>query len=180
MNSEERKKRNLIAEARELIAHTRTYNFGMRSADKLAHEVAPALADALEASLTVPDGDARETVMKAIRAGREARQEWWTVAEDVSDPPSDDDFIADAILATFPVLSRAVAPEPEWEYNTQAENGFLYSETTQEDAQLSAEMSRRVHDYPGSTTTRLIRHVVRRRKAGPWEPLTVGGESDGE
>jgi len=39
----------LIAEARRLIAHTRTYNFGMRSADKLAHKVAGELADALEA-----------------------------------------------------------------------------------------------------------------------------------
>lgn len=40
----------LIAEARELIAHCRTYNFGMWSADKLTHEVAGKLADALEAA----------------------------------------------------------------------------------------------------------------------------------
>lgn len=39
---------SLIAEARRLIAHTRTYNFGMWSADKLAHKVAGQLADALE------------------------------------------------------------------------------------------------------------------------------------
>ena len=38
----------LIAEARELIAHCATYNFGMYSADKLAHEVAGKLVDALE------------------------------------------------------------------------------------------------------------------------------------
>jgi hypothetical protein len=39
----------LITEARNLIAHCATYNFGMRTADKLAHEVAGLLADALEA-----------------------------------------------------------------------------------------------------------------------------------
>lgn len=49
---------DLIAEARGLIAHTRTYNFGMWSADKLAHEVAGNLADALEA--TVKEMHARE------------------------------------------------------------------------------------------------------------------------
>jgi hypothetical protein len=39
---------DLIAEARRLIANCATYNFGMYEADKLAHEVAGKLADALE------------------------------------------------------------------------------------------------------------------------------------
>lgn len=38
----------LISEARKLIAQCMTYNFGMYDADKLAHEVAGNLADALE------------------------------------------------------------------------------------------------------------------------------------
>ena len=41
---------DLIAEARALIADCATYNFGMRNADKLAHEVAGKLADALESA----------------------------------------------------------------------------------------------------------------------------------
>lgn len=40
----------LIADARILIDDCRTYNFGLRNADRLAHEIAPRLADALEAA----------------------------------------------------------------------------------------------------------------------------------
>lgn len=43
---------DLIAEARILIADCRTYNFGLRNADRLAHEIAPRLADALEVLTT--------------------------------------------------------------------------------------------------------------------------------
>lgn len=43
------KNEELIAEAKRLIADCSTYNFGMRNADRLAHEVAPKLVDALEA-----------------------------------------------------------------------------------------------------------------------------------
>lgn len=64
----------LIAEARKLIADCATYNFGMRNADKLAHEVAGKLADALEAAQ--PQGEYHEGLEEGIKIGRvEAAQQ---------------------------------------------------------------------------------------------------------
>lgn len=168
-------------------AHRLQGEGGNRSETEMADRL-KRWADALSA-LTAPDGDVREQLIQLALAhlpilgvagtGKIVGcrcmdrvfvrgQETWA------------EHIADAILATFPELSRAAALEPEWEYSSRAENGFLYEVTNLEDAELSARNSRQVHGYPGSTTPHLIRHVVRRRKAGPWEPLPVGGETDGE
>ena len=59
----------LIAEARRLIADCATYKFGMRNADKLAHEVAGQLADALEAQSAPLVADSREAVRLAVHQG---------------------------------------------------------------------------------------------------------------
>ena len=56
----------LIAEARKLIAHCRTYNFGLRGADRLAHDIAPKVVDALENAPAEPEwewGYAGETLV---------------------------------------------------------------------------------------------------------------------
>jgi hypothetical protein len=62
----------LIAEARRLIADCATYNFGMRNADKLAHEVAGKLADALEKSVSLAADRDRATAERAWDEGNKA------------------------------------------------------------------------------------------------------------
>lgn len=72
--------------------------------------------------------------------------------------------MADAILAAFPVLSRAAAPEPEWEYARQNRYGMVCEpDDSREQAEYRASLG-------GGYDT-----VVRRRPAGPWLP--VGGEN---
>ncbi len=81
-----------------------------------------------------------------------------------------DETLPDAILAAFPVLSRAAAPEPEWEYATtqwgsdrQPHGRLTRGEITPE--QWFAELGDR-EDL----------ELVRRRKAGPWLPVGGGDE----
>lgn len=73
----------------------------------------------------------------------------------------------------LPMLSRAAAPEPEWEYQWgepgESFEGFD-SYATEELARAEMELD---SEYPSHS-------VMRRRKAGPWEPLQVGSETDGE
>lgn len=45
----------LLGEAQALIADCKTYNFGLRNADKLAHDVAPRLVEALAAQNAAMD-----------------------------------------------------------------------------------------------------------------------------
>lgn len=135
------------------------------------------LADALEASLTVPDGDVRELIARTLfiasddfafadrmakawdAPGPHGRQRWYNYA--------------DAILAAFPVLGTA-APEPEWEYGTAhaddpqaVDMGY-----TLEGAQ------RRVAQWNAADLER--KGIVVRAPKRVWESLPVVGESDGE
>lgn len=69
----------LIAEARKLIQHCRTYNFGLHGADRLAHDIAPQLVDALENAPAEPEwewGYAGETLIGVhTAASQEAARE---------------------------------------------------------------------------------------------------------
>lgn len=123
------------------------------------------------AAPTPQEGDARERLRRGVARG---------AFEDFADYPLDGEIalverVADAILAAFPVLSRAAAPEePEWEYGLRTrsrshpERGFFSYAGDPETARAMYEATR--EDCDGI--------IVRRRKTGPWLP--VGGETDGE
>lgn len=88
---------------------------------------------------------------------------------------------ADAILAAFPVLSRAAAPEPEWEYGYTSKWGICRRGNNVVAAEQDASTLRRSIEM-GRESGDLEHHgkVMRRARLapGPWEPLPVGGEND--
>ena len=59
-------------------------------------------------------------------------------------------------------------PESEWEYRVVTPGGTIWLQT-----QVLGQAFASAEANPGDA-------VERRRKAGPWEPLPVGGETDGE
>jgi len=79
--------RVLIAEAKRLIAHCKTYNFGMWSADRLAHEVAPELVGALEAR-QVDEARIRTLIDRAILHASEevglSNDERWEIRDEAT------------------------------------------------------------------------------------------------
>jgi len=125
-------------------------------------EVFSALADALSA-FTVPDGDTRERLLRLISEYMPGRD---------GIPKVQDVWLADAILAAFPVLGTA-APEPEWEY------GLRHRETDDLPSAWYMHVISSTQEGAAAWKT-AYDQVVRRRKAGPWETLPVGGGTDGE
>lgn len=113
--------------------------------------------------LTVPDGDAREWLIEVLRTITPRLHEplWTNVLGDQ----------ADAILAAFPVLSRAA--EPEWEYGTAHADDpqAVRMGYTLEGAQ------RRVAQWNAADPER--KGIVVRAPKRVWEPLPVGGD-DGQ
>lgn len=123
------------------------------------------LADALSA-LTVPDGDARERLAEII-------EPYIDTAIGDYGSGSYDETLPDAILAAFPVLGTA-APEPEeWEYICQTDAPTANHLTAFSESLDRARKTQAQRNLMGHTNSR----IWRRRKAGPWEPLPVGGES---
>jgi hypothetical protein len=57
-----------------------------------------------------PTDDEREALLRAMRAGWAKRQEWWTTTEAPADAPTNDEFLADAILTAG--FRRSEVPEP--------------------------------------------------------------------
>lgn len=115
-----------------------------------------------------PDGDARERLESEM--GGVIFKALAKFSVDGSDRPCDSrpEFIARAILAAFPALSRAAAPEPEWAY------GRMYFDEAGDPhiRETTDVTSPDGHRADGSPYWNY--RPMRRRKAGPW--LSVEGE----
>lgn len=150
------KTEDLIAEMRERAEHPAT---GSNVAQCL-REGARALeeANARLAALSAPqEGDARE----AIEA--EATRRWGTfAATDTRQGAFERDAFVDGAVW---MLSRAAAPEVEWEYGVKSlATGMVFMDWPEAKARDIVSRSK---------GTKIL---VRRRKAGQWEP--VGGDDE--
>ncbi len=119
------KKRALIAEGRAVTERMALY---VDAQDDAA--VLDRVLDALESSLTVPDGDARERLIDAMERGEKVRQAAWTAYGAEPDgegtrPHSDNWYRAEALLAAFPILSRDIAGEIEAEADDEVRESAL-------------------------------------------------------
>lgn len=95
-----------IAEARALVADCATYNFGMRNADRLAHDVAPALISELEEAREVLAG-ADHTAAKYWRRMTEAERERDELADHLVKTGEDADRYMEERDALAAVIERA-------------------------------------------------------------------------
>lgn len=166
--------------ARELIAEARSneHTFGTPAGGM---RLIRRLADALEASLPVRDGDARERLIQIALAhvpilgvsgtgkivGCRCMDRVF-----VRDRETWSEHIADAVLVVVPVLGAA-APEEEWEYRYAEKLGdteYTYGPEHDENGWFST--------VEEATAARIedTDYVVRRRPAGPVEPLPAGGD----
>lgn len=155
------KTRALIAEARTDISDAeRCEMLGVTPAAGTLLRMLRKVTDALSA-LTVPDGDAREAVEE------EATRRWGEFAStDTRQGAFERDaFVAGAMWA----LSRAAAPETEWEYAVR---------WVQTDGQPITDIGADEADVRALVETQDGWCEGVRRQAGPWEPLTVGGETE--
>jgi hypothetical protein len=122
---------DLIAEARALIADCATYNFGMRNADKLAHEVAGKLADALESAERAVAFERLRQVDEALEASEaqpaplvaaskaelvaQMQAESFAYHARFNDGPMPHDEMVDALLASGVVSLATDAKADGWD-----------------------------------------------------------------
>src|SRR5690606_30717939 len=140
-------------------------------------------------SLTVPDGDVRERLMvevlsrhvpvtdadRQIVGCRCMERVFLRLYESWAD------HLADAILAAFPELSRAAASEAGWEYGYELIEPDDRNVFDREGHFISAAFAyraakNRIHEERHPDVPSLQYAIVRRRKAGPWEP--AGGDDE--
>jgi hypothetical protein len=87
-----------LTEIESRIRDCRTYNFGMRAADQLAHEDAPALLDqvkSLTAELAAANGAGRAAAIAEVRFLAEARAAYGHLSSGLSTCKSENDLAID-------------------------------------------------------------------------------------
>lgn len=142
------------------------------AAGYLAVVVANHLADALESATRVPEqGEANAAFARRALEGLEQL--------DLNGPTVREGTAWGSILREAKAdLATALdgAPEPEWEYGCDTGMGDeprAHSSQASAESDASGVSSR---EYPDGRVEEFSRHVMRRRKAGPWEPIK--GESE--